>query len=150
MSQRLDVDAIEALIAMAARNGLGELEWSNGEERICIRRAGPDAVAAPLTQGAGRQPPAAPVPATPDPAQDAGLHRIRAGMHGVFYSAPEPGAPPFAAPGQQISEGQVVGILEAMKTFNQIEADRAGTVISVEATDGTTVAPGDVLFVVRP
>lgn len=147
MSQHLDVDAIEALIAMAARNGLGELEWSNGEERICIRRAGFGG-SATLTPVAGRQSPAA--PATPEPAQDAGLHRIRAGMHGVFYSAPEPGAPPFAAPGQQISEGQVIGILEAMKTFNQIEADRAGTVISVEATDGSTVAPGDVLFVIRP
>jgi|APTNR8051073442_1049403.scaffolds.fasta_scaffold00067_55 acetyl-CoA carboxylase biotin carboxyl carrier protein len=66
-------------------------------------------------------------------------------MMGIYYAAPSPGAPNFVSVGQEVSEGQVVGLVEAMKTFNEILAPQSGVITSVEATNGQLVEPGTVL-----
>jgi acetyl-CoA carboxylase biotin carboxyl carrier protein len=94
--------------------------------------------------------PAAPVPAQPDPLpppaapavadedQD-GRHYVRAPMVGTFYVAPEPGAPPFVALGDVVEAHQQVGIVEAMKLMNRIDADQPGIVVEILVANGATV-----------
>jgi len=67
-------------------------------------------------------------------------------MMGIFYSAPSPGAEPFVAEGDEIIAGQVVGLIEAMKVFNEITATVSGKVLAIVAADGGVVQPGEPLL----
>ena len=75
---------------------------------------------------------------------------VRAPSVGVFYRAPEPGAPPFVGEGDTVRPGQQVAIVEAMKLMLPVEADRAGRVVEVLKRDGEPVEYGEVLFVLAP
>ena len=70
-------------------------------------------------------------------------------MVGVAYLSPEPGAPPFVAVGQAITAGQTVMLIEAMKTFNQIKAPKAGTVTRVLVPSGAPVEYGQPLLIIE-
>jgi len=105
-----------------------ELEWP-GQPAVAIGAA--DANGANSAGAAGDPP--------PDAAADPALHQVRAPIVGTFYRAPEPGAPPFVAVGDTVDAGQQVGIVEAMKLMNPIEADRAGRVTAVLVPDGGPV-----------
>ena len=74
---------------------------------------------------------------------------ITSPMVGVVYLAPEPGAPPFVTVGQQVAAGQTVLLIEAMKTFNQIKAPKAGTVTRILVQNGAPVEYGEVLMIVE-
>jgi acetyl-CoA carboxylase biotin carboxyl carrier protein len=67
-------------------------------------------------------------------------------MTGIYYSAPSPGAPPFCKQGDTVNAGQVVGLIEAMKVFNEITAPTSGTVTAIKAENGQLVQPGDPLI----
>lgn len=67
-------------------------------------------------------------------------------MMGIFYTAPSPGSPPFAKEGDLVQVGQVVGLIEAMKVFNEITAPVSGTVQNVVAKSGELVQAGDPLL----
>lgn len=69
-------------------------------------------------------------------------------MPGIFYNSPSPGAAPFVNEGDIISAGQIIGLIEAMKVFNEIPSGLGGTVLQVVATSGQVVNPGDVLLYV--
>ena len=69
-------------------------------------------------------------------------------MVGTFYGSPNPDAPAFVKVGQQVKAGDVLGIIEAMKMFNQIEADISGTVTAVLATSGQPVEFDEPMFVI--
>jgi acetyl-CoA carboxylase biotin carboxyl carrier protein len=71
---------------------------------------------------------------------------ITSPMTGIFYSAPSPGAAPFCKVGDMVNAGQVVGLIEAMKVFNEITAQMSGTVTAVKAESGQLVQPGDALI----
>jgi acetyl-CoA carboxylase biotin carboxyl carrier protein len=77
-------------------------------------------------------------------------HVITSPMIGTFYAAPAPGEPPFIKLGDVITQGDTVGIVEAMKIMNEIAADRAGTVVQILASDGETVEYGSPLIEVDP
>ena len=70
-------------------------------------------------------------------------------MIGVAYLTPEPSSPPFISVGQQVQEGQTLMLIEAMKTFNQIRAPKAGTVKQILVTSGNPVEYGEVLAVIE-
>lgn len=67
-------------------------------------------------------------------------------MTGIYYSAPSPSAPAFVKEGDQVNAGQVVGLIEAMKVFNEIVAPLSGTVLSIAAKNGDVVNPGEPLI----
>ena len=69
-------------------------------------------------------------------------------MVGTYYASPNPDAPPFVKVGQQVKAGEVLGIIEAMKMFNQIEADVSGTIAAVLASSGQPVEFDEPLFVI--
>ena len=70
-------------------------------------------------------------------------------MVGIFYRSPKPGSPPFIEVGQYVSVGQIIGMIEAMKTFSNVEAEHSGTVVSLPAKDGALVQMGKPLAILK-
>jgi len=85
----------------------------------------------------------------PDAPADGRL-AVRAPLTGIFYSAPSPGSPPYVAVGREVVAGQVIGLIEAMKLFNEIKSDQAGRVVRVIAEDGALVKAKQPLIEVEP
>lgn len=85
--------------------------------------------------------------ADPVPQAPAGTP-ITSPMNGIFYSSPSPSSPSFVKEGETVTAGQVVGLIEAMKVFNEITSTVSGTVIKIVAESGSMVQPGDVLVYV--
>ena len=113
---------------------LAELEIRIGSERVRLRRAGLSAVRAPAD---------APVAAKPD--EPAG-HLVRAPLAGTFFATPKPGDPAFVKVGQRIREGDLVGLVEAMKVFNEVVSDVDGRVARILVRSGDGVAAGQPLL----
>ena len=153
-----DVEFIQALAAVLRENDLTELEVSRqtGEDRelnIRIARtvqAAPVAVSVPVaapTPAAAAAPAAAAEAPAADPAQNP--NAVTSPMVGTVYLSPEPTAPAFVKVGDQVSEGQTIIIVEAMKTMNQIPAPRAGTVKRILVEDKQAVEFGAPLVIVE-
>jgi acetyl-CoA carboxylase biotin carboxyl carrier protein len=143
-----DPDAIRALAAVLAETGLSEIEIQEKDSRIRVVRAGiaPATVAvAPLALA-----PVQGVPA-PVPAMDEASHpgAVTSPMVGVAYLSPEPGLPPFVTVGQTVTAGQTLLLIEAMKTFNQIKAHKAGTVARILVANSTPVEYDEVLMILE-
>ncbi|MCB9778131.1 MAG: propionyl-CoA carboxylase [Alphaproteobacteria bacterium] len=83
-------------------------------------------------------------------AEAAGLVAVEAPMEGSFYQRPAPGDPAFVQPGARVAAGETVGLVEVMKTFTPVRAERAGTVERFAAVDGASVRPGQVVLWLRP
>lgn len=93
--------------------------------------------------------PAAP-PASPSPAsEEEGVIAITSPMVGTFYRSPSPEAPPFVELGDEVESGKVVCIIEAMKLFNEIEAEVKGKIIKILAENGKSVEYGQKLFLIK-
>lgn len=157
----MDLRKIKKLIDILEESNLAELEIKEGEEVVRLSRmprAGlPMAVAAPapapVTHVHVEQHRAA-AASTPDPAGGPNAkalpegHVVRSPMVGTFYASPNPEAPAFVKVGQAVKAGDTLGIIEAMKMFNQIEADVAGTVVAVLASNGQPIEFDEPLFVI--
>jgi acetyl-CoA carboxylase biotin carboxyl carrier protein len=107
--------------------------------------AGPPS-AAPAVAGA----PAAASPPSAAPEAAHGLHAVTAPSVGIFYRAPEPGAPPFVEEGQHVDAEDIVCIVEVMKLMNHVKAGASGSVRSVEVENGAMVEHGQTLFTIGP
>ncbi len=140
---KVDGDLVRDLAALLEETGLSEIEYEVGDRRIRVARNIGAAVAAPL--------PAASVPGPPAPAASAAEPpgAIKAPMVGIIYLSPQPGTPPFVKPGDTVSEGQTLFIIEAMKVMNQIPAPRAGRVAQILVENGAPVEFGQVLAVLE-
>jgi len=151
----MDLRKIKKLIDLLEESNLAELEIKEGEEVVRLSRvpkgtvnvaAAP--VMAPVMQAAA--PVAAPAPAaeaTPASTLPAG-HVVKAPMVGTFYASATPGAAAFVKVGQQVKAGETLGIIEAMKMFNQIEADVGGTVQAILVDNGQPVEFDQPMFVI--
>jgi len=150
----MDLRKIKKLIDLLEESNLAELEIKEGEETVRLSRIpkGPAALApmpaaAPAHQLRAEPVAAALAPAAPDNALPDGLI-VKAPMVGTFYSSPNPEAPAFVKVGQKVKAGDTLGIIEAMKMFNQIEADVAGTVLAVLVGNGQPVEFDEPMFVI--
>ena len=160
---------IRELIEFLKEQDIAEFELERGDVKLRVKRGGASVptvvtVAAPAPQvvHAAAQPvaptasSAAPTnaPAAPAPVSEedelAGAHIIKSPIVGTFYESPSPGAPPFIKPGDAISVGQVLCIVEAMKLMNEIESDYSGTIIKRFVENGQPVEYGQQLFAVKP
>ena len=154
----MDLRKVRKLIELLEESNLSELEIREGEETVRLSRF-PAAGLAPAPILAAPQPTAAPVaPAAAVPAptsfapspQESGLPAgtvVRSPIVGTFYAAASPGAEPFVRVGQQVKVGDPLAVIEAMKMFNQIEAEVAGTVLAIVAENGEAVEFDQPLFV---
>ena len=146
--------AVDLLAPAFAEAGLDELELSVGElhVRLAKPRAGVPA-GAPVAAGG------APAPAVEAAATDGltpfgepapGMRFVSAPLTGVWYPAPSPGARPYVNEGDEINTGQVVGLIEAMKLFNEIKSDAAGRITRVLVESGTLVKRKQPLLEIDP
>lgn len=142
----VDADAIRALAEILTETGLTEIEIAEKDNRIRVARAAPGVVhAVPAAAAAA---PIAPVAAAPaDPAKHPGA--VTSPMVGVAYLTPDPSSPPFVTEGQSVTAGQTLMLIEAMKTFNQIKAPRAGTLKKLLVASGDPVEFGEALAVIE-
>ncbi|PLX79288.1 MAG: acetyl-CoA carboxylase biotin carboxyl carrier protein [Desulfuromonas sp.] len=159
----MDIKDIKTLVKLVTDTDISEFEMENAEERIVIKR-GPEQeivhVAAPTVQApvAAAPAPAAPVaapaaapaPAAEAPAIDEKHEIITSPIVGTFYRKPSPDADPFTEVGSVVDKGGVVCLVEAMKMFNEIEAEYKCKIVEILKDDAAPVEFGDPLFVVEP
>jgi acetyl-CoA carboxylase biotin carboxyl carrier protein len=154
----MDLRKLKKLIDLVQESGIGEIEITEGEEKVRISRqpaGGPAVLMAapsmqPMAYGPATGPAAgssAPAPG-PAAAQPAG-HQLKSPMVGTFYRAPSPGAPPFVEIGQAVTKGQTLCIIEAMKLLNEIESDVSGTIKAILVENGQPVEYGQPLFIIE-
>ena len=160
----MDLRKIKKLIDLLEESNLAEIEIKEGEESVRLSRIPTGvAVAAPAAALEVRSPVAAPAAApvpmsSPAGSATAGAHKagadlppghvVRAPMVGTYYSAPGPDKPAFVSVGQAVKAGETLGIIEAMKMFNPIEADVAGTVVAILCESGQPIEFDQPLFVI--
>ena len=147
----IDPDAIRMLAAVLTETGLSEIEISDKDSSIRVVRGGTAAIGAPTTSPAAAAPAQTPAGAGASEA-DLAAHpgAVASPMVGVAYLSPEPGSPAFVSVGQTVTAGQTLLLIEAMKTFNQIKAPKAGTVARVLVSNGSPVEYGEVLMILEP
>lgn len=137
----MDDALLDRLVALLHDSGLREIEFEEGDIHIRLVKDG----------DGGIRPEAPSAPATAAPAPVAtGDHTIIAGLTGTFYRTSSPDASPFVEIGDHVEEGQTIGLLEAMKMLNPIEADRAGRVTHILADNGALVTRGAPLIRLAP
>ena len=149
----MDLRKLKKLIDLVQESGIGEIEITEGEEKVRITRqvSAPPFVMTgmhPMSMGGApaAAPAAAPLPvAAPEPRG----HELKSPMVGTFYRAPSPGAPSFVEVGQSVSKGQTLCIIEAMKLLNEIESDVSGTVKAILVENGQPVEYGQPLFLIE-
>ncbi len=156
MGKKMDIRKVKKLIELLEASGISEIEIQEGEESVRISRypqgmtvTAPAAVAAPPV---APPPPPAAAEAPAAPAAEPELpqgHTINSPMVGTFYRAASPNSPPFVEVGQRVKEGDTLCIIEAMKMFNQIEADVSGTVAAILVENGQPVEYGQPLFIIE-
>lgn len=150
----MDIEEIKTLTDLMVDNDLSEIMIHDGDKRILLRRKGsnvepPNPAPAPAASASLAAPAAAPTPAA-IPAPESGLQAVTAPMVGTFYAGPDPESPPFVKIGDRVTPDTVVCIIEAMKVFNEIRAEMAGTVESIEVRNEAPVEYGQALIMVRP
>jgi acetyl-CoA carboxylase biotin carboxyl carrier protein len=143
------VALIDRLEALLERSSLAEIEVEAEGTTVVLR-----------SMAAVSPPGSAPAASTPGPmeppgpdgaaAADDGLQVVTAPLTGIFYRSPSPGAQAYVREGAPVSAGQVIGLIEAMKLFNEIKSDVGGTVRRVLAADGALVKVREPLIEVEP
>lgn len=173
----IDIKNLKDLVQLMKDNDLTELNIQDEKETVQLKRGGLNSVInhqpviyngggptigqpgampmayAPAPQAGVAAPATAAAPAAPgavaaDP--DAGLIAIESPMVGTYYASPSPDAKPFLAEGSKISNDSVVCLIEAMKVFNEIKAEKSGTIARILVKNGQAVEFGQKLFLVKP
>ena len=150
----MDIRKVKKLIELLEESGIAEIEIHEGEESVRISRY---AASAPVAFQAAAPPPApvavaptvAPVAEQPVGKAVPGGHTVVSPMVGTFYRSSTPGAKAFVEVGQQVSVGDTLCIIEAMKMLNQIEADKSGTIAAILVDNAEPVEYGQALFVIE-
>ncbi len=153
---------LRELVEFLKEQNIAEFELERGDVKVRLRFAGnsvqaladahpvalPVAHAAvPLASAAAQT--AAPSAAPAAAGEEEGVHVVKSPIVGTFYEGPSPGSPPFVKPGDSVTAGQVLCIIEAMKLMNEIESDAAGEVIKRLVSNGQPVEYGQPLFTIR-
>lgn len=159
----MELKQIQELIKAVNKSDLSELSIKDGDFEITIKQSSeeqrrevvtvqaPQPVAQQVAAAVPAPAPQQEAPAAPaQPQQSDNLITIKSPMIGTFYRSPKPGEPPFINVGDTISEGQHICIIEAMKLFNEIEAEVSGKIVKVLADDASPVEYDQPLFQVEP
>ncbi len=148
----MDIRKIKKLIELLENSGLAEIEIKEGDDAIRISRS------STVVETVIAAPPAAAVagPAAVEPVDDSdddetGIpegHAVTSPMVGSFYASPSPESKNFVEIGSKVKVGDTLCIIEAMKIFNEIEADKAGTVVAILKEPGDPTEFGEPLFII--
>ena len=149
----VDIERVRELLELMAEHGLSEIKVQEGETSICLRKGPtgePVMVQAALPAPSPMPTPMAGQQAPAEPAEDDGLVPIPCPMVGTMYTASDPESPPFVSVGSEVDANTVVCIIEAMKVFNEIRAEVAGTIERILVQNQQAVEYGQPLMLVRP
>ncbi len=156
----VDVEQIGRILDALDRSSLDFVRLEVGGIRLTAGRGAPPGAAppteAPTSVQAAPAPAATaakPPPATPKPAPVAAMSdaaAVASPLGGLFYSRPEPGAPPFVQLGSVVEQGATLGLVEVMKVFNAVAAPVRGTVVEICVAETDLVAFGQTLFRIQP
>jgi acetyl-CoA carboxylase biotin carboxyl carrier protein len=152
-----DVRTVKSLVALMTQHDLSEIELRDGNQRLRLRRGAyqpvtptsspatpppspAGAAAGPNAEAAG---PSAPAPGRP-------LLEIKSPTPGTFYAAAKPGEPPFVKVGSKVTPETVVCLIEAMKLYNEVQAECTGVIVEAPVENQQAVEYGQVLFKVDP
>ena len=144
---------IQDLIDYISNTGLGEVKIKTEEFELSVKKYADGSTSAPAPQYIAAAPspaPAAPTPAAPSPAPSSNLVEIKSPMIGTFYLTANPDSAPFVTEGGSISAGKTVCIIEAMKLFNEIEAEISGKIVKILVANASPVEYDQPLFLVDP
>ncbi len=150
---KLDTATVRELAAILREADLSEIEIEHEGLRIRVSKA-----AAPVIQAAVAAAPIAAVAAAPAATQDAAAdsaapsipdNALKSPMVGTAYMAPEPGSKDYVKVGDKVKKGDTLMLIEAMKTFNPIDSDRAGTVKAIYVSDSQPVEFGEPLILIE-
>jgi acetyl-CoA carboxylase biotin carboxyl carrier protein len=144
-----DIERIRRLVELMEEHDLGEVDLRQAEQRIRLKRGGemPPAVAYAPAMPQAMLAASAPQAAAAKPAEDeANIVYIKSPMVGTFYARPKPGAEPYVKVGDRVSETKIVCIIEAMKMFNEIQAEVSGQIVAVLAKNEEPVDVNKPLF----
>ncbi|AUH70684.1 acetyl-CoA carboxylase biotin carboxyl carrier protein [Legionella sainthelensi] len=161
----MDIRKIRKLIELLEETGISEIEIKEGEESLRLSRHSsipvvehpqihyapppvPQTISIPTGSTSNSTAGSTPQESKP-PAPTASGHQIHSPMVGTMYTSPSPESPPFVTVGQTVKAGDVLCIVEAMKMFNEIEADRAGKVVDILVGNGEPVEYDQVLFIIE-
>ena len=147
----MDIRKIKKLIELLDETGISEIEIKEGEESLRLSRYHQ---AEPPRHAPAYAAPAASAPvnvivAEQKPVEMSSGHKVKSPMVGTMYTSPSPDAAAFVAVGQSVKVGDTLCIIEAMKMFNEIEADRAGTITAVLVANGDPVEYDQPLFTIE-
>lgn len=153
----MDTKEIQKLLEFISKTDLNEVKIETSDLKIQVRRGGiieaPKVVAAPVVY-AEPTTAAAPAPKVEAPKTEApvssNLVEIKSPMIGTFYRSSSPDKPVYVNEGDQITNGKVICILEAMKLFNEIESEISGKIVKILVDDATPVEYDQPLFLVEP
>jgi len=162
----VNFEEIKELVEIIATRNVNEFELERAGIKIRISKNQPVAAAAAPAPVISLTPPAvggAPAPVSQPPAtapaesvsapaeaEEEGLLLVKSPMVGTFYSAPSPESPAYVKPGDEVSPGKVLCIVEAMKLMNEIECEVSGTIVKLYPENGQPVEFGESLFSIRP
>lgn len=151
----MDIRKIKKLIELLEETGISEIEIKEGEESVRLSRhasyesPAPRYTQAPIVNLAPQTAtPAAIVESKPEEVKSKG-QQIRSPMVGTYYASPSPESPVFVKVGQSVKAGDTLCIIEAMKMFNEIEADRTGTISAILVNNGEPVEFDQPLFIIE-
>ncbi len=160
----VDLSVVERMLEFMTQHGLEEFEYENRGLRVRLRKPSTNThfsgkLSAPWPEivVAGPSSNSAPSVTEAPPSRDEGIetaraedvHIVKSPIVGTFYEGPSPGAEPFVKVGDQVSGGQVLCIIEAMKLMNEIESDAAGEIVRIYVENGQPVEYGEKLFAIR-
>lgn len=140
---KFDIEYIEKLAKVITDNSLTEISLEDGDQAVTVRK---EIMGAPVINTAHAAPAAAPAAG---PAEVKRGKPLTSPMVGTFYKAPSPDAKPFVEVGQDIKQGDVVCIIEAMKLMNEIESEFGGKVVEICVENGQPVEFGQILMYVE-
>lgn len=142
-----ETQTLRELLALMHEHDLEAIKIKLGDAVYELSRRQPDAEP---RAGFAPPPPPSADEAPPAPAADANVTKVLAPLTGVFYRAPSPDAPSYVEAGDRVEAGDVLCVLEAMKLFNEIQSDYAGTIARIVPDNGELVSQGEELFWLKP
>lgn len=155
----MDLRKVKKLIDLLEASNVHEIEIREGEESVRISRGAQAAPAQMMSAAVNPMPlttaqPAPAMAAIDKPAADTSFdtpagHEVKSPMVGTLYIASSPDSPPFTEVGQKVKVGDTLCVIEAMKMFNQIEADKAGTIVARLVDNGQPVEYGQPLYIIE-
>ena len=155
----MNIDEVKALIQSVLESDISEFELEHTGTRVKLKRglvrdtaasssASPESQHVP-SQAAVFEPAALPAKSVQD-SEESTLHFVTSPIVGTFYRAPSPGAEPYVKLGDQVEEGKILCLVEAMKLMNEIPSDSDGEVVRIYIENGSPVEFGQKLFGIRP